>query len=78
MAAQKLVETEKPIIEIAYEAQYASQQAFTLAFHQLYLETPQIYRKNGVFYPKRSRIRIKNSGYHVFYINNRQGGRMAA
>lgn len=36
LAARKLVETEKNIIEIAYEAQYSSQQAFTLAFHQLY------------------------------------------
>ena len=35
MAAQALVETEKPIIQIAYEAHYNSQQAFTLAFHQV-------------------------------------------
>ncbi len=51
LAAQKLVETQKPIIEIAYEAHYNSQQAFTLAFNQLYFVTPQTYRKNGVFYP---------------------------
>lgn len=36
LAAQKLVETKQPIVEIAYEAHYASQQAFTLAFKQLY------------------------------------------
>lgn len=36
LAAQKLVETEQPIVEIAYEAYYDSQQAFTLAFKQLY------------------------------------------
>lgn len=47
LSAQKLVETEKPIVEIAYEAQYNSQQAFTLAFHQLYLCSPLVYRKNG-------------------------------
>lgn len=40
LAAQKLVETRKPIIDIAYEAHYSSQQAFTLAFNQLYLCTP--------------------------------------
>ncbi len=33
LAAQKLVETEQPIVEIAYEAHYDSQQAFTLAFN---------------------------------------------
>lgn len=47
LAAQKLVETNKPIIEIAYEAHYNSQQAFTLAFRRLYLCTPQVYRKRG-------------------------------
>lgn len=47
LAAWKLVETEKPIIEIAYEAHYNSQQAFTLAFKRMYLCTPQVYRKRG-------------------------------
>lgn len=45
-AARALVETDQPIIEIAYEAHYSSQQAFTLAFSRLYLCTPQTYRKN--------------------------------
>ena len=49
LAARKLVETNKPIIEIAYEAHYNSQQAFTLAFRRLYLCTPQVYRKRGRF-----------------------------
>lgn len=44
-AAISLVETNKPIIEIAYEAQYSSPQAFTLAFRQEYSCSPQIYRK---------------------------------
>lgn len=61
LAAQKLTETKKPIIEIAYEAHYSSQQAFTLAFHKLYYCTPQTYRKNGVFYPAQVRIRMKHS-----------------
>lgn len=51
LAAQELVETNKPIVEIACDAHYSSQQAFTLAFEQLYLCTPQVYRKRGVFYP---------------------------
>ena len=61
MAAQKLVETEQPIVEIAYEAHYDSQQAFTLAFRQLYECTPNIYRKNGVFYPKQSKMCMMGS-----------------
>ena len=68
-AARKLVETSKPIVEIAYEAQYNSQQAFTLAFGRLYQCTPQTYRKQGVFYPKQTQI--TNSIY-------RRGGSMAA
>lgn len=78
LAAQKLVETEKPIIEIAYEAQYSSQQAFTLAFHQLYLCSPQIYRKNGVFYPKQSRFGIRNSLFHSSCVIYMWGGKMVA
>ena len=42
LAAWKLVETNKPIVEISYEAHYNSQQAFTLAFRRLYLCTPQV------------------------------------
>lgn len=71
LAAQKLVETKKPIIDIAYEAQYHSQQAFTLAFHQMYLCTPQVYRKNGIFYPKQMRLKVTS-------MNSLKGERMAA
>lgn len=71
-AAQKLAETQIPIVEVAYEACYNSQQAFTLAFHQVYGCTPQTYRKNGVFYPVQTRIRMKSPGNHLW------GGRMAA
>lgn len=78
LAAQKLVETKKPIIEIAYEAQYNSQQAFTLAFNQLYLCTPQIYRKNGIFYPKQTRISMRSSLVYFSHTNYMRGGRIAA
>ena len=78
LAAQKLVDTGQPIIEIAYEAQYDSQQAFTLAFKQLYGCTPKIYRKNGVFHPKQSKIYIMSSisGYSFMYYLS--GGKLAA
>lgn len=65
MAAQALVETEKPIIQIAYEAHYNSQQAFTLAFHQVYVSTPQEYRRNGVFRPKQSKITTLESRKNI-------------
>ena len=58
-AAQKLVETGQPIVEIAYEAHYNSQQAFTLAFHQMYALSPQTYRKNGVFLPRQPKIDMR-------------------
>lgn len=45
LAAKKLETTDIPITQIAYEAGYNSQQAFTLAFRQLYDYPPQAYRK---------------------------------
>ncbi|MBD5519976.1 MAG: helix-turn-helix transcriptional regulator [Lachnospiraceae bacterium] len=57
-AARKLAETERPIVEIAFEAGYASQQAFTQAFRLVYICTPQEYRRAGVFLPKQSRINM--------------------
>lgn len=59
-AAQKLVETKKPVVEIAYEAHYNSQQSFTLAFSRLYHCPPQTYRKNGIFRPMQPRITMKH------------------
>ena len=63
MAAKELVETTKPIIDIAYEAHYNSQQAFTLAFHQLYQGTPQVYRKNGIYYPRQLRMNVQSTSF---------------
>ncbi len=60
-AAKKLVYTEKPIIEIAFEANYDSQQSFTLAFRQLYNCTPQQYRMKRIYTPKQNRLTINNS-----------------
>jgi AraC-like DNA-binding protein len=50
-AARLLVHSDIPIAQIALEANYESQQAFTLAFRRLYLKTPQSYRDNRVFVP---------------------------
>ncbi|MDE7311613.1 MAG: AraC family transcriptional regulator [Eubacterium sp.] len=68
LAAQKLVETQQPIVEIAYEARYDSQQAFTLAFKQTYGCPPNAYRRNGVFsskQPKLCRMRFFGGFYYT-------------
>lgn len=77
LAAEKLVNTSAPIIDIAYEAQYNSQQAFTLAFGRLYQCTPQVYRKNGVFYPRQEKITLCTREY-LSGASYRMGGEMAA
>lgn len=59
VAAKKLTETKQPVIEIAFEAGYSSQQAFTKAFHYEYGCTPQKYREIGLFIPKQNKIRMK-------------------
>lgn len=55
-AARKLINTDMPIVDIAMEANYNSQQAFTLAFRQVYIYTPQVYRAMRVFVPKQNRF----------------------
>lgn len=58
IAAEKLIKTKEPITKIAYEAGYDSQQAFSLAFKQVYVYPPKIYRNIGVFVPKQNRISL--------------------
>lgn len=47
IAAKKLADTEIPIAQIAYEAGYSSQQAFSLAFKKTYFYPPKLYRNMG-------------------------------
>lgn len=56
VAAQKLVKTDKPIVQIAYEAGYDTQQSFSFAFKQVYLYPPNLYRNIGIFHPKQDKI----------------------
>jgi len=63
-AARKLVYTKKPIIDIALEANYNSQQSFTLAFKQLFFHTPQEYRVTKIYSPKRNRFSVNNVQFH--------------
>lgn len=55
-AAEKLVKSDKSIMQIAYEAGYDTQQSFSFAFKQIYLCSPNIYRKIGIFMPKQNRM----------------------
>lgn len=72
IAAEKLAETKEPIAQIAYEAGYDSQQAFSLAFKQLYVYPPKVYRSIGVFAPKQNRISLCGNFYlkkYTLFIN---------
>ncbi len=77
-AARQLVETDIPLSQVAQEAHYNSQQAFTLAFHQVYLCTPQEYRRNGIFHPKQSKITMSKRILSGKNIDWTAGGKMAA
>ncbi|MCM1119229.1 MAG: AraC family transcriptional regulator [bacterium] len=68
VAAEKLVKTEQPITQIAFEAGYDSQQAFSFAFKQVYLVPPKIYRQTGSFRPKQNRISMCCSDMHKCHI----------
>lgn len=69
IAAEKLVKTDKPIIQIAYEAGYDSPQSFTFAFKQVYLYPPKVYRKLGVYIPKQDQISVYRFNI-IFNIKN--------
>lgn len=56
IAAEQLVETQMPIVEIAYEAGYDSQQAFSYAFKQVYVYSPKAYRDRGIFVPRQNKF----------------------
>lgn len=72
-AARKLAESARPVIEIALESGYLSQQAFAQAFRAEYGCTPREYRENGRFMSKQQRaeaVRCRNGV-------SRRGGNMA-
>lgn len=58
-AARELAETKRPVVEIALEAGYGSQQAFTRAFRREYGCTPWKYRRVGVFSAKYGRFSLR-------------------
>ncbi len=61
LAAEKLANTDRPILQIAYEAGYDSQQSFSLAFKRTYLFSPGEYRRMGNYAPEQKRISMRLS-----------------
>lgn len=77
-AARKLAQTTQPIIEVAFEAGYGSQQAFTQAFRREYLCTPQRYRQLGRYIPRQDRLKLSVGGRSVISMRFSLRGGMAA
>lgn len=66
-AARALAETDRRVIEIALDAGFGSQEAFTRAFKEHFLVTPARFRKNGLWYTLKSRKSIEQlkHEYHM-------------
>ena len=77
-AARKLAETERPIVEIAMEAGYGSQQAFTRSFHHRYGCAPGEYRKNVMPVSGKNEISMRLGGRIARYALAYRKGRAAA
>lgn len=77
-AAEKLVKTRKPIMEIAFEAGYSSQQAFTKAFCHEFMCTPQKYRKDRVLTQIQNKTCMKRKGRSESNLYQFMKGRAAA
>lgn len=60
-AAKLLVFSGRPILEIALEAGYESQQAFTDVFKAMYKKTPNRYREEEEFYPLQLRFNLNGN-----------------
>lgn len=50
-AARLLVQSDIPILNIALDSGYETQQSFTSAFRNQFQKSPQVYRKQKKFYP---------------------------
>lgn len=59
-AAKLLVFSKKSIMDIALEAGYKSQQAFTNIFKAMYKKSPYQFRKNKLFYPLQLEYKFGN------------------
>lgn len=71
VAAEKLVYTDKTIVDIAYEAGYQSQQTFTNVFSNAYLCSPLKYRMGRQYAPLREARHVQTT--LGFCMNNKLG-----
>ena len=60
-AAQKLLFTDDSILNIALDYGYESQQAFTLAFKEMYKRSPLAFRKRREYYPIQLKFNVKGN-----------------
>lgn len=67
-AAELLIFSRKAIIDIAVICGYESQQAFTVAFREMYKKAPADYRKNRIFYPLQLRFRLYKENKRQIYL----------
>ncbi|MCX4306215.1 MAG: AraC family transcriptional regulator [Acetatifactor sp.] len=65
-AARKLAETKQPVVEIALETGYGSQQAFARAFRCVYGCTPREYRRSFVPGQNRISMLLRGNGAGAF------------
>lgn len=60
LAAKQLVETQKSVIDIAFDYRYGAPESFTRAFKKRYGVSPLQYRKGGVFMPLNDKADLIN------------------
>lgn len=77
-AALKLTDTSKPLVEIALEAGYSSQQSFTQAFRHVYQYTPQEYRRLGLFLSVEKELQMSIVKNRILFFYLQKGGRAAS
>ncbi len=59
-SAKELITTDKPILDLALEYQFGSQEAYTRSFKRVYHTTPARYRKHGMEQIAYGRSRLSN------------------
>jgi len=72
LAAKDLVETDTPVIDIAFDYQYGAPESFTRAFKKMYGLSPTEYRKWGAFAPLTEKANLLK----VYYEELKKGIKM--
>lgn len=64
-AARLLTDTRRPILDIAFQSGYGSQQAFTDSFRAMYKTTPARFRETEAFYPLQHALRLQECPFRL-------------